>query len=125
MARVLLVDDEEYIRQIYRKKLADEGYQVFTSAVGPNLWSRIDRVEPEVVILDLKLVDYDGLELLLEIRNRHDDLPVILCSADNTFKEDLRAIAANYYVMKSFDLSELKRAIQRALGENNSGRLTA
>ena len=60
-------------------------------------------------------MDYNGLELLQEIRNRHYDLPVILCSAYDTYKEDQKSITANYYVVKSFDLSELKIVIQRAL----------
>ena len=72
------------------------------------------------MVLDIKLVDYNGLELLQEVRNIHHDLPVILCTAYDTYKYDPKSIAANYYVVKSFDLSELKLAIQRAV-ESNSG----
>jgi two-component SAPR family response regulator len=77
-----------------------------------------------VVILDIKLVDYDGLELLQEIRNQHHNLPVILCTAYDTYKEDLKSMAADYYVVKSFDLSQLKRAIEKALVANTSMRLS-
>ena len=124
MARILLVDDEDYIRQYYTEELSDEGHKVWTVATGHELLKRIDRVQPEVVVLDIKLLDYDGLELLQEIRNRHHDLPVILCSAYDTYKEDPRAIAADYYVVKSFDLSELKMAIQRVIETNNSIQVT-
>ena len=95
MARILLVDDEDYIRQYYTEELSDEGHKVWTLATGHELLKRIDRVQPEVVVLDIKLLDYDGLELLQEIRNRHHDLPVILCSAYDTYKEDPKAIAAD------------------------------
>ena len=81
--------------------------------------------QPEAVILDIKLVDYNGLELLQEIRNRHYDLPVILCSAYDTYKQDQKSIAANYYVVKSFDLSELKMVIQRALESGTTIMMTA
>jgi DNA-binding NtrC family response regulator len=123
MAKILLVDDEQHIRQLYREELAEEGHAVATLVSGHGLLSKIDDLRPEVVILDIKLVDYDGLELLQEIRNRYHDLPVVLCTAYDTYKEDHKAMAADYYVIKSFDLSELKTAIHRAIEANKSIRL--
>jgi two-component system response regulator (stage 0 sporulation protein F) len=120
MARILLVDDEEHIRRFYSEELADEGHKVWTTATGHELLRTIDSLQPEVVVLDIRLVDYDGLELLQEVRNKHHDLPVILCSAYDTYKDNQKSIAANFYVVKSFDLTELKLAIHRAI-EANSG----
>ena len=74
MARILLVDDEQYIRRLYTEELSEEGHEVFTVASGHNLLKRIDSFQPEAVVLDIKLVDYDGLELLQDIRNQHYDL---------------------------------------------------
>ena len=125
MARILLVDDEEHIRRFYTEELSDEGHEVLTAATGHELLKRIDTLQPEAVVLDIRLVDYDGLELLQEIRNRYRDLPVILCTAYDTYKEDPKAIAADYYVVKSFDLSELKMAIDRAIEGDTSMRLIA
>jgi DNA-binding response OmpR family regulator len=65
--------------------------------------------------LDIRLGQYDGLDLLQDIRRRYYDIPVILCSAYASFKWDLRSIAADYYVVKSGDLTELKKKIHRAL----------
>ena len=124
MARILLVDDEEHIRRLYTEELSEEGYEVSTMASGHNLLKRIDSLQPEAVVLDIRLVDYDGLELLQEIRNQHHDLPVILCTAYDTYKEDPKSIAADNYVVKSFDLSELKMAIHRAIEAHTSIRLT-
>lgn len=115
MAKVLVVDDEEHIRLLYSEELSEEGHKVWAAAAGHELLRRINGLQPEVVVLDIRLVDYDGLELLQEIRNQYHDLPVILCTAYDTYKEDPKSIAADYYVVKSFDLSELKMAIQRAL----------
>lgn len=115
MCRILLIDDEEHIRQFYTEELSDEGHEVSTLASGYGLLSEIDNIKPDAVLLDIKLVDYDGLDLLQEIRNRYHDLPVILCTAYDTYKYDQKALAADYYVVKSFDLSELKTAIQRAV----------
>jgi DNA-binding NtrC family response regulator len=124
MARILLVDDEEYIRLLYTEELSDAGHEVFTMASGHNLLKRIDSLQPEAVVLDIRLVDYDGLELLQEIRNQYHDLPVILCTAYDTYKEDPKTIAADYYVVKSFDLSELKTAIKRTIETDISLRMS-
>lgn len=123
MARILLVDDEEHIRRYYTDELSDEGYEVSTLATGHNLLNEIDLIQPEVVVLDIRLADYDGLELLQEIRNRHHQLPVILCTAYDTYRYDQKAISADYYVVKSSDLSELKIAIQKTIEANNTVRL--
>ena len=118
MTRILLVDDEEHIRRFYSEELADEGHKVWTTATGHELLKTIDSLQPEVVVLDIRLVDYDGLYLLQEVRNKHHELPVILCTAYDTYKDDQKSIAANYYVVKSFDLTELKLAIHRAIEAN-------
>ena len=124
MRRILLVDDEEYIRRFYVEELSEEGYEVFTVASGHNLLRKINLFQPDLLILDIKLMDYDGLELLQEIRVHHHDLPVILCTAYDTYKEDPRALAADYYVIKSFDLTELKRAALRAIQADDAIQLT-
>jgi DNA-binding response OmpR family regulator len=123
MAKILLVDDEEYIRRLYTEELSEEGHKVFTVASGHNLLKRIDHFQPEAVILDIRLEDYDGLVLLQEIRNLYHDLPVILCTAYDTYKHDQKSIAADYYVVKSIDLSELKMVIEKATEGHTSMRL--
>ena len=114
MARILLVDDDQNVRRYYTEELSDDGHQVSTVASGHQLLRMINLFKPHVVILDIKLVNYDGLEVLKEIRNEYYNLPVILCTAYQTYKYDQRSIAADYYVVKSFDLSELKTMIKRA-----------
>src|SRR5210317_2587599 len=123
MARILVVDDEEHIRRFYSEELADEGHKVWTTATGHELLKTIDSLQPEAVVLDIRLVDYDGLDLLQEIRNLYHDLPVILCTAYDIYKSDQKSVAADYYVVKSFDLSELKMAIDRAIEGHTSMRL--
>jgi DNA-binding response OmpR family regulator len=121
VARILLVDDDQNIRRYYKEELSDDGHQVSAVASGHQLLRTIDFFKPDVVVLDIKLVDYDGLELLKEIRNEYYNLPVILCSAFETYKYDLRSISADYYVVKSFDLSELKTMIKRAVEAHKPG----
>ena len=115
MAKILVVDDEEHIRLLYSEELTEAGYEVLTAADGYKLIERIEEEKPDLVVLDIKMVDYNGLDLLQDIRNRFYDLPVVLCTAYDTFKEDMKSIAADFYVIKSFDLSELKNKIAMAL----------
>ncbi|MBE9574335.1 MAG: response regulator [Proteobacteria bacterium] len=115
MAKILVVDDEEHIRLLYSEELSEAGYEVVTAADGHKLIERIETEKPDLVVLDIKMVDYNGLDLLQEIRNKFYDMPVILCTAYDTFKEDIKSIAADFYVIKSFDLTELKKKIATAL----------
>ncbi len=115
MAKILVVDDEEHIRLLYSEELSEVGYEVITAADGYKLAERIDKEKPDLIVLDIKMVDYNGLDLLQEIRNKFYNMPVILCTAYDTFKEDIKSIAADFYVIKSFDLTELKTKIAMAL----------
>jgi two-component system, response regulator, stage 0 sporulation protein F len=118
MAKILIVDDEEHIRFLYSEELTEAGYEVITADSGYKLLETIEEEQPDLVVLDIKMVDYNGLDLLQDIRNQFLDLPVILCTAYDTFKEDMKSIAADFYVIKSFDLTELKTKIKTALDEN-------
>ncbi len=118
MAKILVVDDEEHIRLLYSEELSEAGHDVITATDGHKMVERIDKEKPDLIILDIKMVDYNGLDLLQEIRNKFYNLPVILCTAYDSFKDDIKAIAADFYVIKSFDLTELKKKIVTALEAN-------
>ena len=115
MAKILIVDDEEHIRFLYSEELTEAGYEVITAEDGNMLLEKIEEEKPDLIVLDIKMVDYNGLDLLQDIRNKFYNLPVILCTAYDTFKEDMKSIAADFYVIKSFDLTELKTKIGMAL----------
>ncbi len=115
MAKIMIVDDEEGIRMLYKAELQDEGYRVVTRSDGKDLLPAIDAESPDCIILDIKMGQYSGLDLLQEIRKKHYDLPVILSSAYISFKEDYKAVAADYYVVKSSDLTGLKDKVKVAL----------
>ncbi len=115
MAKILIVDDEEHIRELYSEELQEAGYEVATAESGYKILEKIEKEKPDLVVLDIKMGEYNGLDILQEIRNKYYDLPVILCTAYDTFKEDIKSIAADFYVIKSFDLTELKNKIAMAL----------
>ena len=114
--RVLVVDDEKHIRMLYREELETEGYTLSTSDGSEDIMEVITREQPHVVILDIKLgANRSGLDLLQEIRRTNQSLPVILSTAYDSFQHDLKSIAADYYVVKSVDLAELKSKVALAM----------
>jgi DNA-binding response OmpR family regulator len=115
MKKILLADDDAVLCELYAEELISEGYAVITAGDGSGLMEVIRQNAPDLIVLDIRLGQYDGLDLLQDIRRLYYDMPVILCSAYSSFKCDLRAIAADYYVVKSADLTELKKKINRAL----------
>jgi len=115
MAKILIVDDEEHIRTLYKEELLREGYQVSTSATGRNILELIEKERPDLIILDIKMSDCNGLDILQIIRNKYYNMPVILSTAYEIYKNDIKSMAADFYVVKSFDLTELKKRIKRAL----------
>ena len=115
MAKILVVDDEEHIRMLYEEELKEEGYEVATAASGKNILELIEKERPDLIILDIKMADCNGLDVLQEIRNNYYNLPVILSTAYETYKSDIKSMAADAYVVKSFDLTELKNKIKQCL----------
>jgi DNA-binding NtrC family response regulator len=114
--KVLVVDDEKHIRMLYQEELESEGYEVATSNGEEDILEVVEREKPKVVILDIKLgANRSGLDLLQEIRSKDQDLPVILSTAYDSFQHDLKSIAADYYVVKSVDLAELKSKVELAM----------
>jgi DNA-binding response OmpR family regulator len=119
--KVLVVDDEKHIRMLYQEELEGEGYQVVTSDGEEDILELLARVKPEVVVLDIKLgPNRSGLDLLQEIRGQDQALPVILSTAYDSFQHDLKSIAADYYVVKSVDLGELKGKVALALEKSRA-----
>jgi DNA-binding response OmpR family regulator len=123
MAKVLIIDDEKHIRVLYSEVLQEEGYEVAVAADGKDIIERLEREKPDVIVLDIKMVDSDGLDVLQEIRNKYYNLPVILCSAYGNYKVDIKSIAADAYVVKSSDLTELKKKINQVLETIVPGKL--
>jgi len=115
MSKVLIVDDEKHIRLLYSEELEEEGYEVALASDGNGILDRIKDENPDVVVLDIKMVSTNGLDVLQEIRNTYYNLPVILCSAYGSYKVDIKSIAADAYVVKSSDLTELKNKIAQVL----------
>lgn len=115
MNKILILDDDEAIRVLYTEELNDEGYKVIPLRDASGLLQLIEEERPDLIVLDIKLGECNGLDILKDIRSMNNNMPVILCSSYPIFKYDLRSIPADYYVVKNSDLEELKLIIKIAL----------
>lgn len=121
--KILVVDDEKHIRMLYQEELESEGYEVVTSNGEEPILPLMERAAPDVVVLDIKLgASKSGLDLLQDIRGKDPSIPVILSTAYDSFQHDLKSIAADYYVVKSVDLGELKSKVAQAMEKALNGR---
>jgi CheY-like chemotaxis protein len=115
MAKVLVVDDDQSLRLLYSKELAGEGYEVEAVASGEEALNSLSLSRPDIVVLDIKMEGMDGLAVLDEIMKQDKTIPVILNTAYSSFKTDFATWSADAYVVKSSDLTELKKAIRQVL----------
>jgi DNA-binding response OmpR family regulator len=115
MNKILVVDNDESIQMLYAEELTEEGYDVITCGDGCQLLDLIEKEKPDLIVMDIRLGEHNGLDLLQHVRNTYYNLPVILCTAYPIYKYDLKSIAADYYVVKSSNLQELKFKIKMGL----------
>ncbi|MCS7280425.1 MAG: response regulator [Desulfobacterota bacterium] len=113
--KILVVDDEEHIRLLYREELEDEGFSVELAEDGLEAIEKIKKEPYDLVILDIRMPGMDGMKTLNEIKSINKDLPVILCSAYTEYKQDFASWVSDDYVVKSADTSELKEKVKKIL----------
>lgn len=115
MARILIVDDEPGLRLLYSAELEDEGYEVVSAENCGEAAIALESQAIDLVVLDIQIKQESGLDMLQDIVKKRSNLPVILCSAYNCYKDDFSSWLADAYIIKSSDLSELKSEIRRLL----------
>ncbi len=114
--KILVVDDEENIRELYREELTEEGYEVFLAADGEQAIRMAGEVAPDLVTLDVRMPGMDGIEVLRALKEKRRDLPMIMCTAYPEYKHNFGVWASDAYVVKYTDLKELKETIKKVLG---------
>ena len=114
---VWVADDERSIRWVIDKALTKEGIDVTCFESGEDLLARLGRETPDAIISDIRMNGIDGLTLLREIRERHEDLPVIIMTAHSDLDSAVSSIqgGAFEYIPKPFEIEEAIAIIKRAL----------
>ncbi|MGK7345934.1 MAG: response regulator [Candidatus Nitrospinota bacterium M3_3B_026] len=113
--KILVVDDEENIRLLYKEELMEAGYEVETAKDAMDAEKKIPEFEPDLITLDIKMPGMDGIEFLRKFREKDKKTPVVLCTAYSDYKKDFKIWASEAYVVKSFNLDQLKATIKEVL----------
>jgi DNA-binding response OmpR family regulator len=116
MKKILVVDDEANIRELYKEELEEMGYEVTTVADGREALSVLDRIDFDLVTLDMRMPDVDGIETLRKMKEKNSTLPVIISTAYEEYKHDFGSWCSDAYVVKSADTSLLRDAVKKILG---------
>lgn len=114
--KILVVDDDEHILRLYKDELTEEGYEVVLAANGQEALDLFHKEDPDLVTLDIRLPDIDGIQLLRQMKEKKPRLPIIMSTAYD-YRDDFSIWASEAYIVKSSDLNELKATIKRLLSK--------
>ena len=123
--KILVVEDEEGLRALYEEELREEGYDIFTAKNGKEGIAVLEKEKPDLVVLDIVMPKMDGIEALGRILGKEKRTPVILHTCHPGYKADFMSWAADAYITKSVDLSELKEKIRELLKKGGPESKTA
>lgn len=115
MAKVLVIEDEKSLRLLYQQDLQREGHEVLLAAEAREGIELAERERPDLVVLDIRMPGMDGLEAMGRLLDRRPRMPVILNSAYSSYKDNFMSWAADAYVVKSSDTSELLARVREVL----------
>jgi two-component system response regulator VicR len=114
--KILVVDDEKPISDIVKFNLTKEGYDVVTAYDGEEALTKVNEVNPDLILLDLMLPKIDGLEVAREVRKDHD-MPIIMLTAKDSEIDKVLGLemGADDYVTKPFSNRELVARVKANL----------
>jgi two-component system, NtrC family, response regulator AtoC len=113
--RILLIDDEEMIRDLLREMLHRKGYTIETAENGKGALALLEANAYDLVITDLRLPDISGMKVLAEAKKKSPDLGVIMITGYGSIKNAVKAMkqGAFDYITKPFDLEEIEMVVQK------------
>lgn len=120
MKKILVVEDDPSLRRLYKTELEAEGYLTILAENGRQALDQVIQETPDVVVMDIRMPEMDGLNAMVEILQRHHKVPIILNTAYSCYMDDFLAWAADGYVIKSSDLEPLKQKIREVLASREA-----
>lgn len=110
-----MIDDDKHVRELYHSEFSEIGHEVLTVPDGCELIAKLEEFNPDLIVLDIKSGDLEGLQLLQKIRGFAPELPIVVCSAYDFSRWNIGRPTLDWCVVKSFDLTRLKAKVERAL----------
>jgi len=115
MKTILVVDDDKNLRRLYKAELEAEGYRVLLAENGHRACELIPTEHIDIVVMDIRMPEMDGLEAMGRILREQQNMPVILNTAYSSYLENFSSWAAEGYLIKSADMGPLKEKIRETL----------
>ncbi len=115
MKKILVVDDDPNIRFLYSQLFYEKGYQVLEAESGEETFNILENEDISVVILDIKLRLESGLNILQRISKEFTNIPVVLCTAFASYRDDYTCWLADGYIVKSSNPYELLTEVNNVL----------
>ncbi|GER94723.1 sigma-54-dependent Fis family transcriptional regulator [hot springs metagenome] len=117
MNKILVVDDQKTVCYSIQRLLQSEGYDVITTTSGIEAIKIVENISPELVIMDVRMPEIDGLEVLKKIKEKYPKVQVIMMTAFSTTEKAIQAIksGAYDYLTKPFDNDELLARVRDAI----------
>jgi two-component system, OmpR family, response regulator MprA len=115
--RVLIVEDDEHVREAIARALRYEGYEVHTAVDGNDALVHVDAIAPDAIVLDVLMPGTDGLEACRRLRQRGDRTPVLMLTARHEVSDRVAGLdaGADDYLVKPFALDELLARLRALL----------
>ncbi len=113
---ILVIDDEQNIRNLFADEFKDDGYSVISTDSGEEALQILKKQKVDLITLDIKMPKMDGIEFLTKVREHFRDLPIIICTAYDTYRQEFSVWNADGYILKSGDLTEIKEKIRKLIG---------
>ncbi|GJQ59171.1 MAG: response regulator [Candidatus Scalindua sp. AMX11] len=115
MPTILIVEDNKNQRLLYQEELQREGYTTVMAFDGKDALEKVREEPPDLIILDINMPRMDGIETMGKILSQNKQIPIIINTAYSSYQNSFMTWAADAYVVKSSDLSELKNKIKKIL----------
>lgn len=118
-ASILILDDEVAVLRFFERILRHDGYQVVTAASGEAALRAIAEREFDLALLDLRLKDMSGLDVLEQLRQRWPTIPVIIITAHGSLETSIQALrqGVHDYLLKPCGADELRQSVQAGLAK--------
>ena len=121
MSKILVIEDEKNLRQLYKQDLELDGHTVVTAKSAEEGLKKVETEAPDLVVLDIRMPGMDGLEAMGRILDQHPSIPVLLNTAYSSYQDSFLSWGADAYVIKSSDTGELRREVEQLLSGKREG----
>ncbi|HET9298834.1 MAG TPA: response regulator [Candidatus Polarisedimenticolaceae bacterium] len=121
MSKILVIEDEKNLRQLYKQDLELDGHTVVTAKSAEEGLKKVETEAPDLVVLDIRMPGMDGLEAMGRILDQHPSIPVLLNTAYSSYQDSFLSWGADAYVIKSSDTGDLRREVEQLLTGKREG----